>query len=105
MKTCDLLLSSLSITEDNYNYKGLFILKYQSKSLKIDMANLSKTDRLREIKEYFELDEEPLQIRELLMDMIMEKVYISSRITEGEKYEEKAGRPYMERAAGAGDMA
>lgn len=104
MKTSDLLLSSLNITEDEYNYKGLFILSCQNKSLNVDMSDLLDNSFIDKLRNLFNLDETDDEIRKSLMDMIMEKAAISSKITEGEKYEEKATRKKFERSANSLDM-
>lgn len=86
MKTSDLLLSSLNITEDDYNYKGQFILSTSDKTRSVDMAEIETEDKLREISDFFGLEEKPEDIRRILMDMVMEKAYICSSIVEGESF-------------------
>ncbi len=105
MKTSELLLSSLNITEDDYSYKGLFILSSNSKSKQMDMSDLDHDSRMDDLKEYFGLDESSAEIKVILMDMIFDKANISSVINEGEDYEEKAKRKKTERRASSLDMA
>lgn len=92
MKTSDLLLSSLNITEDDYNYKGIFFLSCQDISVKVDLANLQCDSKISELKDTFKLEESCDEIRKILMQKLVEKAGISSKITEGEKYEEKVHR-------------
>lgn len=99
MKTSDLLLSSLNITEDDYDYKGLFILSSNNVSINVDIADLENNNKVEELKCVFGLEEPVEEIREVLMNMIMEKAAISSKICEGENYEEKSQREYIEKAA------
>lgn len=84
MKTSDLLLSSLNITEDDYDYKGQFILSTSEKARSVDMAEIEIEDRLREISDFFSLEDDLDKIRQILMDMIMEKANICSFIVEGD---------------------
>ncbi len=86
MRTSDLLLSSLDITEDDYNYKGQFILSTSGKARSVDMSEIDERDRLKDISDFFGLEEEPDTIRQLLMGMIMEKAHICSSIVEGDAY-------------------
>lgn len=105
MKTSELLLSSLNITEDDYSYKGLFILSCGGKSLQMDMADLEKETKMAGLRAYFELDECTDEICRILMDMIFDKAHISSVIIEGEDYEENAKRKKSERLASSFDIA
>lgn len=84
MRTSDLLLSSLNITEDEYRYKGQFILSTSDKARSVDMNDMEAEDRLKQIADFFGLDEDPADIRRILMGMIMEKADICSVIMEGE---------------------
>lgn len=84
MRTSDLLLSSLSITEDEYAYKGQFILSTSDKSRSVDLGEIETDHRLKDICEYFGLEEELCSIRKTLMEMVMEKADICSMIIEGE---------------------
>ena len=105
MKTTDLLLSSLSITEDEYDYKGSFFLGSGGVSVKVDISDLQSNTKIDELKGVFKLEEEPDEIRKIIMDMVMEKAVISSKITEGEEYEEKASRTLRENSIKSLDMA
>ena len=104
MKTTSLLLTGLNITEDDYDYKGQFILKSEGKSKKVDFSELSADETLKDIKAFFDLDDNIEQIRESLMVMIMEKSNITSKINEGENYEERSKRFNSEKAAKSLDL-
>lgn len=86
MRTSELLLSSLDITEDDYNYKGQFILSASDKARNVDMAEVEADASLKDISDFFGLEEELDIIRQTLMDMVMEKADISSLIVEGETF-------------------
>jgi len=92
MRTTELLLSSLNITEDEYNYEGLFFLSVGNISMKVDMTDFQNHSKIEEIKDYFNLDDTNEEVRKILMDKIMEKVIISSRNNEGENYNETVKR-------------
>ncbi len=104
MKMDQLLLSSLDITEDEYHFKGQFILKSSTKSKSIDLEDLERPSVLESIKHYFDLEETTKEIRSRLMDMVMEKAHIGSKIVEGENYDESAKNKKMERLARNLDM-
>jgi len=105
MKTSELLLSSLNITEDEYNYKGEFFLSFKDIAVKFDLADLPNNSRIDELKSTFNLEENHDGIRKALMDMVIEKADISSKVTEGEDYEEKVLRTLLEQTAKAMDLA
>ena len=86
MKASELLVSSVNITEDEYCYKGTFILSGNDKSLYMDMAELEDTRKIEDIKSMFGLEESTDAVNKTIMDMILEKAAISSRINEGESY-------------------
>jgi len=105
MKTSELLLSSLNITEDDYSYKGLFILSTNKKSRQMDMSELENDAKMADLKAYFNLEEDIAEIKMTLMDIIFDKAHISSVIIEGENYEENAKRKVTERHASSFDLA
>jgi len=86
MKTRQLLLSGLDITEDNYSFKGQFILSGSGKTKHVDVEDLEHQSFLTNLKEYFGLEENTADIRNILMDMVVEKAHIGSKIVEGENY-------------------
>ena len=105
MKTSQLLLSGLDITEDEYNFKAQFILNAPGKSKSFDIDDLDSDSKLDKIKTYFDLEESPSEIKKQLMEMIMEKANIGSTIIEGEDYEETIKIKRVERIAKSFDMA
>ncbi len=105
MKTSQLLLSGLDITEDEYSFKAQFILSAAGKSKNVDIGDLDTDSDLEKLKTYFELEETPSEIKKQLMEMIMEKAHIGSTIIEGEDYEETIKRKHIERVAKSFDMA
>ncbi|NSW92585.1 MAG: hypothetical protein HPY74_18345 [Firmicutes bacterium] len=86
MKVSDLLISSLNITEDDYYYKGQFILNSHDKSLHVDVAELDDENTLSYIKNYFDIEQSIAEIRKDLIIRLVKKAGISSRIVEGENY-------------------
>lgn len=88
MRTHQLLLSALDITEDGYIFKGQFILSGGGKTMHVDIEDLEKQSFLTDLKNYFGLEEEASEIRNILMDMVVEKARIGSKIVEGKNYEE-----------------
>ena len=105
MKTSQLLLSGLDITEDAYNFKAQFILTASGKSKSFDIGDLDSESMLEKIKIYFSLEESPAEIKRQLMEMIMEKANIGSTIIEGEDYEETIKKKRVERISKSFDMA
>lgn len=105
MKTSELLVSGLNITEDEYSYKGLCILSSGERRLQLDITELDSSVKLAELAEYFSLEESGEEIRKILMELIMEKAAIGSKVTEGEKYEEKSGTGEIDRAIKTMDRA
>jgi len=106
MKTSDLLLSNLNITEDEYVYKGTFYLSNGEKTIEVDVADLQHISKIHELKDFFNLEETDEIIRNALIEMLVEKASISSRINEGENYDEaKAKRKSIERLINSLDLA
>lgn len=105
MKTSQLLMTGLDITEDEYNYKAQFILNSPGKSKSLEIGDLDSSSILEEIKTYFNLDDSPSEIKEQLMGMIMEKANIGSTIIEGLDYEETVKKKRVERFAKSFDLA
>lgn len=104
MKTADLLLTGLNITEDDYNYIGSFILAGNDKTLNVDMSDLESAEKLEELKKYFGLDEKAEEIRKILMELVVEKAAISSKFNEGENYSEDMRRKKTESTARSLDI-
>jgi hypothetical protein len=104
MKTNQLIVSGLHITEDEYSYKGQFILNGKGKSRPVDMDDLENSSFISELRDFFDLEEPVGNIRDILMDMIVEKAHISSKIVEGENYDESSKQKKVERSARSLDM-
>lgn len=104
MRTNQLILSGLHITEDEYSYKGQFVLNSPGKSRSIDMEDLERSSFISELKKYYDLEEPVGDIRDILMDMIIERANVASKIVEGENYEETSKKKKVERNARRLDM-
>ncbi|MCX7842695.1 MAG: hypothetical protein N2489_06435 [Clostridia bacterium] len=105
MRVNELLVSSVNITEDEYCYKGLFILSGNSQSMNLDISELEEGDKLNNIKETFQLEDSIEDIKSSILAKVIEKASISSNIKEGENYNESSSRKRVEKAAASLDMA
>lgn len=105
MRTSQLLLSGLDITEDEYNFKAQFILSTEGKTKTFEIGDLESTSMLIKIKSYFGLEESTDEIKKLLMEMIVKKAHIGSKIVEGEHYDEGTNKKRIDRTAKTFDMA
>lgn len=105
MKTANLLVSSVNITEDDYQYKGLVTLSDSSRSMVVDVADLETEAGIEKLKAGFSLEESHEKIKGILMQKVIEKAGISSRNIEGENYNEASRTQALERSAGSLDMA
>ena len=94
MRTSELLLSSLDISEYDYHHTGQFYLSSEGTSIKINLSDIQNDIVINNIKNIFSLKDDVEQIRDTLMDMLVEKANISSKISEGENYEKKFLRVY-----------
>lgn len=94
MRTSDLLLSKLDINEYNYSYSGQFYLSSEGAHIQVDISDIQSDPIINSIKKVFSLKDDITQIRNTLMDMLVEAARVGSRITEGENYEKKALRAY-----------
>ncbi len=83
MKTLDLLVSNLNITEDEYLFKGPFTLSSGELTMDLDITDIDIPEKLDEIKSYFNLEEDTSQINKILFNAVLEKAGISSVIKEG----------------------
>ncbi|AUG56953.1 hypothetical protein [Acetivibrio saccincola] len=85
MKCRDLKVVNLNITEDHYEYKALFRLCTDDKCLDIDLAEISSDGKLlEEIKNTFNLEETTEEIKEIIMEKVMEASKLESRNVQGE---------------------
>lgn len=105
MQATNLLVSNLSITEDEYIYKGQFTLSAEGKSTTMDLTELDSPSRLEEIKVLFSLEESVDIIRKELFSMVMEKSSISSRIKEGKDYLDSSAEKKDMKISGSLDLA
>lgn len=105
MRTSDLLLTGLDISEDGYNFKAHFILKTNEKSKSVDLTDLDSNDKLQDLKDYFDLSDSIAEIRNQLMEKVMEKASISSKIVEGENFEKTVKYSRIERLINNLDLA
>lgn len=105
MNTRELLVSGVHITEDEYSYRGLFIMSNGSNTLEVDISDLDDSEKVSGIQEYFDLEDPVDMVRNQIMEMVMEKASISSRINEGENYNEGSTRKHVEKSASSLDRA
>lgn len=96
MKTGELLLTGLHITEDEYRYNASFILSGNGVSLEVELSDLDVDSRLKDIHDFFTLEETLPEMRRILMDRVLERAGMSSRITQGERYGESITLPSKE---------
>lgn len=80
----DLKVVNLNITEDDYQFNALFRLCTEDVCLETDVADISNGARLQEIKDSFKLEDNCDEIKEILMQKIMEASSLESRNLEGE---------------------
>lgn len=80
----DLKVVNLNITEDHYEYKALFRLCAEDTCLDVDLTRLSEEALLEEIKNKFNIDESISEIKDIIMEKVMEASKIESRIKQGE---------------------
>lgn len=80
----DLKVVNLNITEDNYEYKGLFRLCTESVCMDVNLEKLSETGMLEEIKKSFSIQEPIDEMKDILNQKIMEASKLESKISEGE---------------------
>jgi len=84
MRCKDLKVVNLNIGEDNYEYKALFRLCSDSACIDMDLEKLSDRETLEEIKKTFSIEEPIDEIKNIIMQKVMEASKIESRISEGE---------------------
>ncbi len=82
MKSRDLRVVGLSITEDFYNYKGTFWLHGGNDSIFVDLEEFND-EMLEKIREKFGIEEEPEAIRETIMSKLVEASKLESRDVRG----------------------
>ncbi|MFA6308649.1 MAG: hypothetical protein WC677_02745 [Clostridia bacterium] len=105
MKSSELLVSNLSISEDSYDYRGIFTLSCFEITMTIELSDMDSEETIEEIKEKFSLDEEIATIRKTLMDKVISHSGLSSRNNEGENYNDSTKKKELEKEAKSLDMA
>ncbi|WHH60277.1 hypothetical protein [Petroclostridium sp. X23] len=105
MLCSELKVVNLSITEDFYEYKGVFRLCSEEKCMDVDLAELDHGNVLKDIKGTFGLSEDDSTVKKIIMEKIMEATKIESRIVEGKDYNESSKMNKTERKINSLDMA
>ncbi|KNY28730.1 hypothetical protein [Pseudobacteroides cellulosolvens] len=80
----DLKVVSLNITEDNYEYKGLFRLCSDDRCMDADLEKLSDQSFLEEVKVTFNIKDPISVIKSDIMDKVIDASKQESRISQGE---------------------
>ena len=80
----DLKVVSLNITEDNYEYKGLFRLCSDDKCMDADLEKLSDQNFLQEVKVAFNIEDPISAIKSDIMDKVIVASKQESKISQGE---------------------
>jgi 23S rRNA U2552 (ribose-2'-O)-methylase RlmE/FtsJ len=86
MKSEQLKVLSLNISEDNYDYRALFRLCTDTACMDVDLTDLSLNIKVEEIKAKFELDEQIEEIRDIITNKVITVSDVKSNVTEGENY-------------------
>jgi len=84
MRSKELKITALDISEYNYEHKAVFRLCSESTCLNLEVEKLSDEQTLEQIKNVFSLEEKIEEIKDIIMDKIIEASKIESRIYEGE---------------------
>jgi hypothetical protein len=82
MRCQDLKVLNLNITEDNYEFKAIFRLCTENACMDVDLERFSKEGIMEEIKSNFNIDEPVEDMKELIMQKVMEATNIKSKDTE-----------------------
>ena len=92
MKIKNLLVSGVSISEYEYDYKGFFLLSCENtgctkNSIKYDLAQFESDDNLvLSAKDYFNIEEGIKDIRKEIINKVLEKASLNSKNVQGETY-------------------
>lgn len=84
MRCKDLKITALDISEYNYEHKAVFRLCSESTCINLEVEKLSDKQTLEEIKKVFSLEEQLEEIKDIIIDKVMEVSKIESRVYEGE---------------------
>lgn len=82
VKSSELKVVGLSITEDFYCYKGTFMLYGKEDYIFVDLAEFDDA-MLNKIKNKFGIDETPDEIREVIMSKLIEASKLECRNVQG----------------------
>jgi fructose-1-phosphate kinase PfkB-like protein len=105
MKSNDLLVSNLNISEDEYSYKGLFTLSGEGISMAVDLSELDENVTINEIISKFTLKESKEEIRKIIMDKVMVQAAVSTQIKEGIDFQDEKKKNKIDKSANSLDMA
>ena len=83
MKCRELKVVNLNITEDYYEYKALFRLCSDEHCMDIDLSQISEPGVLKEVKNTFGIEEDIDEMKEIIMEKVMEASKIESRVKDG----------------------
>jgi chemotaxis response regulator CheB len=84
MKCEDLKVVNLNINEDNYEYEAIFRLCTENVCIDVNLEQLESIEMLDEIKRSFSITETTNEMKNIIMEKIMEASNLESRISEGE---------------------
>ena len=84
MRCKDLKIVNLNINEDNYEYQAYFRLCSEDVCIEVDLEQLESMEMMRKIKGSFSIDETVDEMKEIIMEKIMEASRLESRNSEGE---------------------
>jgi len=84
MNCNDLKVVSLNITEDNYEAKALFRLCTDEVCMDMEVEKLSEPEILEEVKRSFQIIEPIEEMKQIIMDKVVEATKLESRIREGD---------------------
>ena len=93
MNINELLVSGVNISEDDYDYRGTFILSHEDEnstlpSMEIDLAAFESDESiLNQIKSGFDLSEPICSIKDAIMKKVMESAALSSKDVQGEDFD------------------
>lgn len=89
MKINELLVSGVNISEDDYDYRGTFILSNKNEdSMEVDLAEFESDESvLLLIKSEFGLVDPISSIKDAIMKKVMENAALSSKNVQGENFD------------------
>jgi hypothetical protein len=105
MKLEQLLVTNLSISEDNYQYQAKFSIGTDQFKFDLEISDLETEKVLQDLKDQFSLEEDLGSIKKKVTEMVIEKSSISSKVSEGEHYQESTQKKNLDRSASSLDLA